>query len=194
MFIRPGMIAAAVIGLLSIAPPISLHDAFNSQQAYAYTAEVAGFGERWPGSPGHKKTEGLIHQVLQKDGAQIETDDFTATTPRGPVAVHNIIGKFNASADPKQDIFILAGHYDTLFKPGFIGATMARQARRFYWRLPILSLTKKRECKSGWSGPTWRRRFILSEETMASTEAVIWPRSWRPTEWSPGFAVCFFST
>ena len=122
MFIRPGMIAAAVIGLLSIAPPISLHDAFNSQQAYAYTAEVAGFGERWPGSPGHKKTEGLIHQVLQKDGAQIETDDFTATTPRGPVAVHNIIGKFNASADPKQDIFILAGHYDTLFRRGFIGA------------------------------------------------------------------------
>jgi Zn-dependent M28 family amino/carboxypeptidase len=96
--------------------------AFNSQQAYAYTAEVVAFGERWPGSPGHKKTEGLIHQVLQKDGAQIETDDFTATTPRGPVAVHNIIGKFNASADPKQDIFILAGHYDTLFKPGFIGA------------------------------------------------------------------------
>ena len=122
MFIRPGMIAAAVIALLSIAAPISLHDAFNSQQAYAYTAEVAGFGERWPGSAGHKKTEGLIHQVLQKDGAQIETDDFTATTPRGPVAVHNIIGKFNASADPKQDIFILAGHYDTLFKPGFIGA------------------------------------------------------------------------
>ncbi len=25
-------------------------------------------------------------------------------------------------ADPKQDIFILAGHYDTLFKAGFIGA------------------------------------------------------------------------
>ena len=122
MFIRPGMIAAAVIALLSIAAPISLHDAFNSQQAYAYTAQVAGFGVRWPGSPGHKKTEGLIHQVLQKDGAQIETDDFTATTPRGPVAVHNIIGKFNASADPKQDIFILAGHYDTLFRRGFIGA------------------------------------------------------------------------
>ena len=36
--------------------------------------------------------------------------------------VHNIIGKFNVTADPKQDIFILAGHYDTLFKPGFLGA------------------------------------------------------------------------
>jgi glutaminyl-peptide cyclotransferase len=100
----------------------SLHDAFDAQQAYAYTAEVSGFGERWPGSPGHQKTEDLIHQVLQKDGAQIEADNFTATTPRGPVPVHNIIGKFNVSADPNQAIFILAGHYDTLFKKGFIGA------------------------------------------------------------------------
>jgi Zn-dependent M28 family amino/carboxypeptidase len=100
----------------------TLHERFNAQQAYAYTAQIAGFGERWPGSPGHKKTEDLIHQVLQKDGAQIEADDFTARTPRGPIAVHNIIGKFNASTDPKQQILILAGHYDTLFQPGFIGA------------------------------------------------------------------------
>ena len=100
----------------------TLHERFNAQQAYAYTAQIAGFGERWPGSPGHTKTEALIHQVLQKDGARIEADDFTATTPRGPVAVHNVIGKFNVSADPKQEIFILAGHYDTLFQKGFIGA------------------------------------------------------------------------
>jgi len=107
---------------LSAAPAPTLHDSFNSQQAYTYTAQVAGFGERWPGSPGHKRTEDLIRQVLQKDGARIESDDFTARTPRGPIAVDTIIGKFNASADPKQAIFILAGHYDTLFKPGFIGA------------------------------------------------------------------------
>jgi glutaminyl-peptide cyclotransferase len=122
MFVQLGMIAASVIASASPAASIALHDAFNSQQAYAYTAEVAGFGERWPGSQGHKKTEALIHQVLQKDGAQIEADDFIATTPRGPIAVHNIIGKFNVSANPKQDIFVLSGHYDTLFKPGFIGA------------------------------------------------------------------------
>lgn len=107
----PGFVAAA-----------SLHDAFNEQQAYAYTAEVSGFGERWPGSPGHQKTEDLIHQVLQRDGAQIDADNFTANTPRGPVPVHNIIGKFNVTSDPNQPIFILAGHYDTLFKKGFIGA------------------------------------------------------------------------
>jgi len=116
------LIVSSLGALFASAAFAQLHDAFNSQQAYAYTAEIAGYGERWPGSPGHKKTEDLIHQVLLKDGPRVETDDFVATTPRGPVPVHNIIGKFNVAADPQQRIFILAGHYDTLFKPGFIGA------------------------------------------------------------------------
>jgi len=100
----------------------SLHDAFDSRKAYAYTSEIAAFGERWPGSPGHKKAENLIRQVLQKDGGQVEADDFIAHTPRGQVPVHNIVGKFNIDGSNGQDIFVLAGHYDTLFKPGFIGA------------------------------------------------------------------------
>jgi glutaminyl-peptide cyclotransferase len=122
MFAELSLMAAFVIGAEQPAAPISLHDSYNPRQAYLYTAQVADFGERWPGSPGHKKTEDLVRQVLQKDGAQIETDDFTATTPRGAIKVHNIVGKFNIGSDPKQDIFVLAGHYDTLFKSGFIGA------------------------------------------------------------------------
>lgn len=100
----------------------TLHEAFNAANAYAYTSQVAGFGERPPGSPGHQKTQALIRQVLKTTRATIESDDFTATTPRGPVAVHTLIGKYNVTADPAQPIFILAGHYDTLFKKGFIGA------------------------------------------------------------------------
>jgi len=121
-----GKVGVALVALLvqglGAAGPTTLHDAYSAQAAYGYTAKVAGFGERWPGSPGHQKTQDLVKQVLTKNGARIETDDFTATTPRGPIAVHNIIGKFNVNSDPKQGIFILAGHYDTLFKPGFIGA------------------------------------------------------------------------
>jgi glutaminyl-peptide cyclotransferase len=119
MSVKLGLIAAVFV---ISAQAATLHERFNAQQAYAYTAETAVFGERWPGSTGHKKTEDLIHRVLQKNGARIEADDFTAPTPRGPIMVHNIIGKFNVSTDPKQEILILAGHYDTLFQPGFIGA------------------------------------------------------------------------
>src|SRR5579862_9616491 len=128
LLILSGIAMAAVAALAAPTfaapppPPVSLHGDYNSQQAYAYTAEVAGFGERWPGSLGHKKTEDLIEQVIKKDGGQIESNQFVASTPRGPVPVRNIIGKFNVSAEPNQKIFILTGHYDTLFKTGFIGA------------------------------------------------------------------------
>ena len=104
------------------APREAPHQAYNPAQAFAYTAKVTGFGERWPGSPGHQKTQDLIREVLKKNGAVIESDDFTASTPRGPVPVRNIIGKFNVTADHRQPVFILAGHYDTLFQPGFLGA------------------------------------------------------------------------
>jgi hypothetical protein len=130
MFIQLCLMIALMTAPAMPAASISLHDGFNSQKAYAYTAEIAGFGERWPGSAGHRKTEDLIHQVLQKDGAQIEADDFIATTPRGPITVHNIIGKFNVSTNPKQDVFVLAGHYDTLFKPGFANIFRLTMERR----------------------------------------------------------------
>ena len=116
IFFQFGLMIGTLLTYSSAAYSESLHDAFNSQQAYAYTGEIAGFGERWPGSSGHKKTENLIHQVLQKDGGKIEADDFIANTPRGAISVHNIIGKFNITTSQNQPIFILAGHYDTLFK------------------------------------------------------------------------------
>jgi glutaminyl-peptide cyclotransferase len=112
----------AALALAATPVPPQLYQVYNAQQCYAYTAEVTGFGMRMPGSVGHQKTEDLIHQVLERDAAKIETDDFTASTPRGPVPVHNIIGIFNDNGQPNQPIFILAGHYDTLFKQGFVGA------------------------------------------------------------------------
>ena len=81
-----------------------------------------GFGERSPGSPGHQKTQALIRKVLARNRAAIDTDEFMAETPRGPIPVRTIIGKFNVASDPAQPIVILAGHYDTLFKSGFVGA------------------------------------------------------------------------
>ena len=70
MMVALGSIAALLAGAAGAA---SLHDGFNSQQAYAYTARIAGYGERWPGSPGHKKTEDLIHQA-QGELARIMRD------------------------------------------------------------------------------------------------------------------------
>jgi hypothetical protein len=122
-FLTALLIAAGTLAATAQTPaPRSLHDAFYAAQCYKYTAQIAGFGERQPGQPGHAKTEALIKSVVAKDGGQMDSDDFTAQTPRGPLPVHTLIGKFNATADPQQPIFILAGHYDTLMQKGFIGA------------------------------------------------------------------------
>jgi hypothetical protein len=107
---------------------------------------------------GPQENENIIRQVLQKDGAQIESDNFVGTTPRGPISVHNIIGKFNVSTNPKQRIFVLAGHYDIVFKHGFIGANDGA------------SLIRRPGCKSGWSGPTWKRRSTISKERRSLRE------------------------
>jgi len=115
-------LAATSLTLLFAQTAGSLHGSFDADKAYRYTAQVVEFGERQTGQPGHGRTETLILNVLKRTGAQVERDDFVATTPRGPTPVHNIIGKFNVDADPKQGIVILAGHYDTLVKKGFVGA------------------------------------------------------------------------
>src|SRR4051812_8912874 len=102
------VVLACLAGCGGGAAAPSLHDAFDAKRAFGYTSQVVSFGERWPGSDGHKKTEALIREVLTRDGASIEIDDFVADTPRGPVPVHNIIGKFSATKDRAQPIFILA--------------------------------------------------------------------------------------
>lgn len=123
MKIAATLLAVALAAFAAPKPKPQLYQAFNGEQCYRYTAQIVGFGERWPGSPGHKETEALIDRVVSRDGGQLVHDDFVDEhSPRGPVPVHNIIAKFNVSKDPNQPIFILAGHYDTLFKKGFVGA------------------------------------------------------------------------
>jgi Zn-dependent M28 family amino/carboxypeptidase len=128
VLLRAALVVVAIALVDPVAPraaaplAVALHDAFDAPRAFDYTSTIAGYGERWPGSPGHARTEALIRRVLQRDGAAISSDRFTATTPRGPVPVETIIGTFNAGPDPAQGIVMLAGHYDTLFTKGFIGA------------------------------------------------------------------------
>jgi len=50
----PNLFKASLVLALAASVPTSLHDEFNSQQAFAYLAQIAGFCERWPGSPGQE--------------------------------------------------------------------------------------------------------------------------------------------
>ena len=64
----------------------------NANRAMQYVKEFVAIGSRPPGSPGHAKAEQYIKSKLAGD--TVEVDAFTATTPVGNFAIHNIIAKF----------------------------------------------------------------------------------------------------
>lgn len=76
-------------------------------------------GERWPGSPGHDWAQRYIVRHLRLAYAEVEEVNFVTRTPQGLVAMKNIIGKIPGES---PDIIVLAGHYETLRRDGFVGA------------------------------------------------------------------------
>src|SRR5512142_1743020 len=68
-----------------IAQPAPTAPRIDAARAMSYVREVAGLGPRFIGSPGHKKTEAYIHTHLK--GVEVSDDNFTATTPAGPLAM-----------------------------------------------------------------------------------------------------------
>jgi hypothetical protein len=103
------------------AAPASLHGAFSA--TYSYTAKVAGFDDRWPGL-GHPDA-GLVGGS-SRDGARIGTDDFTATTPRGSMAV--TASSASSTSRPSRASSSSPATTTRSSKPGSSARTTARQA------------------------------------------------------------------
>src|SRR5260370_20990543 len=74
---------------------------------------------RPPASEGIRKTQEYIEAQLKSFGCKWEEDNFGASTPIGDVQMKNILVKIPAKS---RDVILLTTHYDTLAKPGFVGA------------------------------------------------------------------------
>jgi Zn-dependent M28 family amino/carboxypeptidase len=100
------------------------------QAAYDWTRRAVELGPRPAGSEAHRKLQGLIVGELNKLGAAVAEEKFTAQTPNGPVAMNNIIGKFPGRSGR---IVVVSGHYDTYHRPGmhFVGANDAGSSTGF---------------------------------------------------------------
>jgi glutaminyl-peptide cyclotransferase len=101
------------------ATPTQPAPTINSARAFQYVKEYVSIGSRKPGSPGHAKAEQYILSKLKGD--TVELDNFTAKTPVGEFAIHNIIAKFPGK---KDGIIVIAGHYETNYPlpNDFVGA------------------------------------------------------------------------
>lgn len=118
---KPAATAAASTPLPAQALPTSTEPApqINPTRAFQYVKEYVSIGSRPPGSPGHDKAEQYIKSHLAGD--TVEVDSFTAKTPVGEFAFHNIIAKFRGK---KDGIIVIAGHYETNYPlpKAFVGA------------------------------------------------------------------------
>lgn len=89
----------------------------DGHRAMQYAREVVSFGARHSGSPGYSKLHDYLRSSLR--GINLEEIAFTATTPKGKVPMRNFVAKFPGR---KPGVVLIAGHYDTVRKPGFVGA------------------------------------------------------------------------
>ncbi len=92
---------------------------FDAARAYSHMKRLCAIGPRPPGSEAIKKTQQYITGELKSYGLKIMEDDFVAETTRGRVGMKNIIAEL---AGEKNEVVMIAGHYDTKLQEGFIGA------------------------------------------------------------------------
>lgn len=94
---------------------------FSGAQALAYTKQAVSFGARPPNSAAIRKLEAHIRTQLRGLGWELVPDEFTASTPLGPMKMSNIIACRRGTSG-KAVVF--TGHYDTKIMPGtlFVGA------------------------------------------------------------------------
>src|SRR5690242_10919039 len=66
---------------------------FSGAQALAFTRRVVSFGARPSGSSEIRKLQGYILGELKACGCQVSQDDFTGSTPLGPIPMKNILAR-----------------------------------------------------------------------------------------------------
>src|SRR5271167_501993 len=112
--------AAAAPRLAEVAPPADQTGGFDGAKAYEHVSKLVSFGPRPPASEGLHRSQEYIIAQLKTAGCEVDQDDFHASTPKGDIAMKNIIAKAPGTG---QGIILLLTHYDTLGSvPNFVGA------------------------------------------------------------------------
>lgn len=115
------MFRAQVLLIATLATSVSAAGV-SGKSALEFTQHAVDFGPRPSGSDAIHKLQAYILAQLKTCKCQVNEDNFTPTTPRGPIAMKNIIAKFPGKSGKA---IVITGHYDTKYYPGrkFLGAS-----------------------------------------------------------------------
>lgn len=99
-------------------PPPRIWESFNGEKAFLYVRKQTELGPRPAASVALEATRKLITDALVKEGWEVERQEFTEQTPRGPITFVNLIGRFTSRitdrpAPRDTQRAIVASHYDT---------------------------------------------------------------------------------
>ncbi|MFZ0821366.1 MAG: M28 family peptidase [Candidatus Acidiferrales bacterium] len=83
---------------------------FSGDRAFDFVAKQVAFGPRPPDTDSIRKTQDYIIGQLKGFGCKVDTDDFHANTPKGRLAMKNILVKIPGAS---PSIILLGTHYDT---------------------------------------------------------------------------------
>ena len=95
---------------------------FSGAAALEFTRRAVEFGPRPSGSEAIHQLQSYILTQLKTCKCQVSEDAFTPQTPKGPIAMKNIVAKFPGKSGKAV---VITGHYDTKLFPGrkFVGAS-----------------------------------------------------------------------
>lgn len=127
-------------------PPPDKTDGFDGKRALAQVAKQVSFGPRPSGSQAISQLQSYIQSELSSYGCKVDTDDFSADTPVGRLAMKNIVAKIPGDT---PGIIMLATHYDTLLMPNFVGADDAGSSTAVMLEIARL-LCPKRQRNAVW--------------------------------------------
>lgn len=112
----------AQIAVLALAAAVTVSAAgFSGTAAFEFAKQSVNFGPRPAGSDANHKLQAYIREHAKVRGAQIIDDPFTAKTPRGMIAMNNILVKFPGTSGRA---IAITGHFDSKPLPSgkFVGA------------------------------------------------------------------------
>ena len=97
-------------------PPAEIWKFFSGERAFADVRRQVEFGPRPSGSAEIEPARAHIVKSLEAAGWSVERQEFTDTTPRGPMKFVNLIARFaapGAKPVPTTQRAIVCSHYDT---------------------------------------------------------------------------------
>ena len=108
--------------LIALLPALVSAAGVSGASALEFTRHAVAFGPRPSGSEAIHQLQAYILAQLKTCKCQVTEDAFTPQTPKGPIAMKNILAKFPGKSGKAV---VITGHYDTKLFPGrkFVGAS-----------------------------------------------------------------------